>query len=194
MIKWIFDLLLIGVASFVAYGICIGVNNKRNANMILSVAIIMILLATVQDLAPVLKRWNDRIDSLQNTAENIGNLGKGSWLIPMKGEITQDFNGSDHHGIDIGAPIGTPVEATRKGLVTRVEWNNIYGNMIVIDHGNGLESLYGHLNGINVKVGYPVIAGTKIGSCGNTGRSYGSHLHFEIRKNGTCQNPMIYLN
>jgi len=51
-----------------------------------------------------------------------------------------------------------------------------------------------HLSGLNVKVGYPVIAGTKIGNCGNTGRSFGSHLHFEIRKNGICQDPMNYLN
>ena len=111
----------------------------------------------------------------------------------MKGEVTQLFKGDNHHGMDIGAPPGTSVEATRKGQVTRVEWSDIYGNMIVIDHGGGMESLYGHLQGLSVKVGYPVIAGTQIGSCGSTGNSTGPHLHFEIRKNGICVDPMVYL-
>lgn len=193
MAKWIFDMLLIGVASFVGYCICIAINNKRSANLIAMVAFIMMLLVTMQDLTPVISRWSARIDSWQNTADNIGSFGKGSWIIPMKGEITQEFKGNDHHGIDIAAPTGTTVEATKKGQVTRVEWSDIYGNMIVIDHGGGLESLYGHLNGISIKVGYPVIAGTKIGSCGNTGNSTGPHLHFEIRKNGQTVDPMIYL-
>lgn len=161
--------------------------------MIFGVALMISLLTTMKDLTPVIERWDSRIDSWQKTADNIGNFGKGSWAIPMKGDITQNFKGEAHHGIDISAPIGTSVEATRKGQVARVEWNDIYGNMIVIDHGDGLESLYGHLSGLNVKVGYPVISGTKIGSCGNTGKSTGPHLHFEIRKNGTCADPMIYL-
>lgn len=193
MAKLIFDLLLVGVSSVVGYHICLAVKNERIANQIIVVAGMMMLLVLMQDLTPIIERWSARMDSWQNTADNIGNLGRGSWLTPMKGEITQPFKGEAHHGIDIAAPIGTPVEATRKGQVTRVEWNDIYGNMIVIDHGGGLESLYGHLSGISIKVGYPVIAGTKIGSCGNTGKSTGPHLHFEIRKNGICSDPMSYL-
>lgn len=193
MAKLIFDLLLVGVASAVGYFICLAVNNKRIANQIIVVAGMMLLLVLMQDLTPIFEKWSARMDSWQNTADNIGNLRRGSWVMPMKGEITQNFKGNDHHGIDIAAPLGTPVEATRKGQVTRVEWNDIYGNMIIIDHGGGIESLYGHLSGINIKVGYPVIAGTKIGSCGSTGKSSGPHLHFEIRKNGITENPMNYL-
>ncbi|KKQ05067.1 MAG: Peptidase M23 family protein [Candidatus Moranbacteria bacterium GW2011_GWF1_36_4] len=194
MAKWIFDVLFTGVVSFVAYVILIAIERKQIANLVIMVAVMMALLVTMQDLTPVIEKWSARIDSLQNTAENISNItGNKSWTMPMKGEITQNFKSKDHHGLDIAGVVGMPVEATRKGQVTRVEWNDIYGNMIVIDHGNGLESLYGHLSGSSVKVGWPVIAGTKIGLCGNTGNSFGSHLHFEIRKNGTCIDPMYYL-
>lgn len=193
MAKLIFDLLLIGVVAVIGYFICIGVNRKQIANQIILTTAMMMLLVLVQDLTPIIERWAAKMDSWQNTADNIGNLGKGSWMIPMKGEITQEFKGKDHHGIDIAAPMGTVIEATREGDVTRVEWSDIYGNMIVIDHGNGLESLYGHLSGISVEVGYPVVAGTNIGSCGSTGRSNGPHLHWEIRKHGIAQNPMNYL-
>lgn len=193
MAKWIADILFIGVVSFVAYMILIAVERKQLANLVMMVALMIGLLITMEDLTPVIEKWSARIDSLQNTADKIGEIGKGNWLIPMKGEITQSFKGKDHHGLDIAGVAGMPVEATRKGLVTRVQWDDIYGNMIVIDHGEGLESLYGHLSGLSVKVGWPVIAGTKIGLCGNTGKSFGSHLHFEIRKNGTCIDPMYYL-
>jgi len=194
MSKWIADLLLIGVITFVSYTILIGFERKQIANLVLMVAVMLGLLSTMQDLAPVIQRWNNRIDSLQNTADKIGSIGQGSWKMPMKGEVSQEFKGKDHHGMDIAAPLGTVVEASRKGQVTSVGWNDIYGNVIVIDHGEGMESLYGHLSGISVKVGYPVISGTNIGSCGSTGNSTGPHLHFEIRKNGTCVDPSSYLN
>lgn len=190
--KWIADLLLIGVVSFIGYTLLIGFERKQIANLVFVVAIMLSLLTTMNDLSPVIQRFNARIDSLQNTADRVASIGQGSWGMPMKGKVTQAYN-NVNHGIDIGAPEGTTVEATRKGQVTRVEWNDIYGNMVVIDHGGGMESLYGHLSGISVRVGYPVIAGTKIGTCGNTGRSTGPHLHFEIRKNGTALDPMSYL-
>ena len=191
MIKWIADILLIAVVTFVGYSILIGFERKQIANLVLMVAVMLGLLTTMQDLAPVIQRWSNRVDSLQNTADKIGSIGQGSWVIPMKGEVSQEFKGKDHHGIDIAAPSGTVVEATRKGQVISVGWNDIYGNVIIIDHGEGMKSLYGHLSGISVKVGYPVIAGTNIGNCGSS--STGPHLHFEIRKNGTCIDPSSYL-
>ena len=114
---------------------------------------------------------------------------KGSWRVPMVGEITQQFDGNKHHGIDIAAPLGTSVVAVTEGDVTSVKYDSIYGNMVIIDHGNGTESLYGHLSGLNVKVGKPVVGGEVIGSCGSTGRSTGPHLHFEIRVDGKTTNP-----
>lgn len=186
-------MVLIGVTGFVAYVICIGVNRKQIADMIGVVTIMIMLLTTMKDLTPVIQRWNARIDSLQNTADRIASIGQGNWDMPMKGEISQKYKGESHHGIDIAAPTGTTVRSTREGDVSYVGWHDIYGNMIIIDHGEGMQSVYGHLSGLSVKEGYPVLAGGKIGSCGNTGRSSGSHLHFEIRKNGTSQNPANYL-
>lgn len=193
MAKWIADLLLIGVVSFVGYSILIGVERKQIANLVLMVAVMLGLLVTMQDLTPVIQRWNARIDSLQSTADRVASISQGAWKSPMKGEITQLYKGGAHHGIDIAAPEGTPVSSTREGDVAQVGWSDIYGNMIIIDHGGGIQSVYGHLSGLSVKAGYPVLAGGKIGTCGNTGRSSGPHLHFEIRKNGTTVDPMNYL-
>jgi len=193
MAKLIADLLLIAVVTFVGYSILIGFERKQIANLVLMVAVMMGLLTTMQDLSPVINDWNNRVNSLQDTADKIANLGRGSWEMPMKGELSQLYKGADHHGIDIAASIGTPVLAARQGDVKSVGWSEIYGNMIIVDHGGGMESLYGHLSGIDVKVGYPVYAGQRIGSCGNTGNSTGPHLHFEIRKNGTSVDPASYL-
>jgi Membrane proteins related to metalloendopeptidases len=192
MIKWIADLLLIAVISFVGYSILIGVERRQIANLVLMVATMLSLLITMQDLTPVIERWGARIDSLQDTADKIASIGRGSWKIPMPGNITQGYN-SNNHGIDIAGQEGTPVKAAKEGEVLRVDYNDVYGNFIVINHGGGIESLYGHLSGLSVKVGYPVVAGTQIGSCGNTGNSTGPHLHFEIRKNGTTVDPLTYL-
>lgn len=101
---------------------------------------------------------------------------------PITGEVRQ------HDGYDLCATTGvnTRVYAAAAGKVSTAGRNGGYGNCVVIDHGKGLQSLYGHLNGINVKVGDVVKVGTRIGSEGNTGNSTGSHLHFEVRKDGTA--------
>jgi len=118
---------------------------------------------------------------------------KGGLKMPMIGELTKGFNPPQHHGIDIAAPQGTIIQSAGEGKVTLIQWNDIYGNMIVIDHGNGIETLYGHLQGINIQKGYPVIAGTNIGTCGSTGNSTGPHLHLEVRANRKSVNPAKYL-
>ena len=192
--KWIADLLLIGVTSFVGYVILIGFERKQLANLIVMVAVMLGLLTTMQDLTPVIQRWSARVDSLQSTADRVAGIGQGSWEMPMKGQLTQGYKGDAHHGIDIGAAEGTRVNSAREGDVSYVGWHDIYGNMIIIDHGKGLQTVYAHLSGLSVKVGWPVLAGGKIGSCGSTGRSSGPHLHFEIRKNGTTVDPLPYLN
>lgn len=188
------DLLLIGVISLVGYVILLAIERKQLAKLLVMVAVMMALLATVQDLTPVIQKFSDRVDSIQKSVDKVSNIGKGDWAIPMKGEVSQNFKGADHHGMDIAAPMGTTVSATRKGEVKSVGYSDIYGNVVIVDHGEGIESLYGHLQGIEVKVGYPVIAGTKIGTCGSTGNSTGPHLHFEIRENGQTVDPLKYLN
>lgn len=106
-----------------------------------------------------------------------------------------------HSGIDIGAGYGDTVMAAKGGTVITVEYpypgqntgGSGYGNYVVIDHGNGLSTLYGHMRSINVSVGDYVNAGTAIGEVGSTGTSEGPHLHFEVRVYGSTVNPTDYL-
>lgn len=151
------------------------------------------IVRIADDIHNVAVTYSQGKEAISKGLPGIFSLLKGGFKMPMIGKITQQFDGNKHHGIDIAAPQGTPVEAVEEGDVTRVEWNDIYGNMIVIDHGKGIESLYGHLLDINVKKGYPVVAGTVIGTCGSTGNSTGPHLHFEIRINNQTVDPAKYL-
>ena len=98
-----------------------------------------------------------------------------------------------HYGMDIEASYGTIVVATSGGKVIKALYNNQYGNLIVIDHGEDVQSLYGHLKDINVKNGDSVTKGQTIGHVGSTGISTGPHLHFEILLKGEKVNPLNYL-
>lgn len=119
--------------------------------------------------------------------------GRLSW--PAGGYISSGFGmrwGKMHKGIDI-AGAGT-VKAADNGRVTFAGWDGGYGKAIIIDHGNGFETLYGHLSTISVNVGDVVEKGKKIGVKGSTGDSTGVHLHFEVHQNGRVVNPMRFLN
>ena len=100
-----------------------------------------------------------------------------------------------HKGLDIAAPMGTPELAADAGRIMVSGWpdNTGYGNRVMIDHGNGYVTLYGHMSKIYVTVGQTVRRGDVIGTVGSTGRSTGPHLHFEIRKFGVAVNPLDYL-
>lgn len=98
-----------------------------------------------------------------------------------------------HKGIDFGAPVGTPVYATGNGVVTYSGMGTGYGRYIEIDHGNGLVTRYGHMSANYVNVGDTVSANQQIGASGNSGRSTGPHLHYEVRQNGQAINPQSYL-
>ncbi len=122
--------------------------------------------------------------------------GTGTFSTPARGSITSRYGrrwGRLHEGIDIGAPVGTPVKAADGGEVIYTGSSGGYGKLIKIDHGGGFVTYYGHLSKISVKVGDKVYKGQTIGAVGNTGRSTGPHLHFEIRKNGSPVNPTKYL-
>jgi murein DD-endopeptidase MepM/ murein hydrolase activator NlpD len=117
-----------------------------------------------------------------------------SW--PVSGVITSGFGyrwGSLHPGIDIAAPIGTPVHAAASGTVIYAGWEGGYGNFTMIDHGGGIVTAYGHQSAIAVSNGQQVSQGQVIGYVGSTGYSTGPHLHFEVRVNGTPVDPMGYL-
>lgn len=101
--------------------------------------------------------------------------------------------GRMHEGVDMAAPRGTPIYATADGVVTFAGWQSGYGRIIKVQHANGIETRYPHLNAIRVEAGQRVSRGERIGDMGNSGRSTGSHLHYEIRVNGEAINPMIYL-
>jgi murein DD-endopeptidase MepM/ murein hydrolase activator NlpD len=98
-----------------------------------------------------------------------------------------------HEGIDIGAPLGAPIVASAAGTVIVSASLDGYGNTIVIDHGGGIATLYGHASSLLVGVGAVVSRGQQIATIGNTGRSTGPHLHFEVRVNGSAVDPLGYL-
>jgi murein DD-endopeptidase MepM/ murein hydrolase activator NlpD len=115
---------------------------------------------------------------------------------PVSGPITSPFGmrwGSLHPGIDIGAGMGTPIKAAASGRVIVAAYSGGYGNLVVIDHGNGLATAYAHQSQIAVSVGQQVAQGQVIGYVGSTGFSTGPHLHFEVRVNGSPVDPMGYL-
>jgi murein DD-endopeptidase MepM/ murein hydrolase activator NlpD len=122
---------------------------------------------------------------------------------PVEGESTDSFGvrgnpfggGSSefHPGQDIAAPRGTPVIAPADGTVVKAEWQNGYGQTVVIDHGNGLTTRYGHLSKIEVVAGREIKRGDELGQVGSTGRSTGPHLHYEVRIGDVPVSPLYYL-
>lgn len=96
-----------------------------------------------------------------------------------------------HSGIDLAAALGTPVHATRAGIVTVLVSTTGYGLHVVIDHGGGLTSLYGHLSEVAVSSGDHVMTGALVGAVGSSGNSTGPHLHFEIRRDGVPEDPLL---
>ena len=111
------------------------------------------------------------------------------------GVRSDPFRGSAamHAGIDLAAPVGTPIYATADGTVDRAEWSGGYGNLVEIDHGKGLQTRFGHLSRILVHAGDHVTRGQVIALMGSTGRSTGSHLHYEVRIDGHAVNPVPFL-
>ena len=95
-----------------------------------------------------------------------------------------------HRGLDFAAPYGSPVVTTSAGIVARAGWMGGYGNCVIVDHGGGVETRYGHLSAITVAPGQQVSQGALLGYVGSTGRSTGPHLHYEVRINGAAVNPL----
>jgi murein DD-endopeptidase MepM/ murein hydrolase activator NlpD len=137
-----------------------------------------------------------QIRAHQSSSGSSGSGTSARGLIwPVNGPITSGFGwrwGRMHEGIDIGVPCGTPIHAAAAGTVIYSGWMDGYGNFVVIDHGNGLATAYGHQSAIYVSGG-SVSQGQVIGAVGSTGNSTGCHLHFEVRVNGNPVDPLGYL-
>jgi murein DD-endopeptidase MepM/ murein hydrolase activator NlpD len=129
-------------------------------------------------------------------------LASAPSIWPVRGWVTSDFSvrldpytgeRMMHEGIDVAAGIGTPVRAPADGTVVFAGLEGGYGHVLVLDHGYGLKTRYGHLSRIDVKVGEKVKRGEYIAAVGNTGRSTGPHLHYEVRVNGVADNPRKFI-
>lgn len=142
-----------------------------------------------------------RLLALANISEQyVG--GTMAWPVPGYTRITSPFGMRTHPitgvyklhtGTDIGAPLGANFIAANDGIVTYAGWNNAYGNMVIIDHGGGITTLYGHGSEILVNVGDTVVQGTPVLKVGSTGYSTGPHAHFEVRVNGQYVEPLDYI-
>ncbi len=124
-----------------------------------------------------------------------GSLSGFQFIWPVNGGyVSSPFGGKrNHKGVDIAAPKGTAIYAAEDGVVTLSRWYTTYGNCVILNHGNGIQTLYGHASKLLVKVGQQVKKGDVIALVGSTGRSSGNHLHFEIQRNGSRINPINYI-
>jgi len=141
------------------------------------------------------------VQGFLGTASIDSSMVPESW--PVRGEISSGFGirmdpfsgeGVRHAGLDIRAPYGSPVEATADGIVLLAEPDGGYGREILIDHGNGFSTMYGHLSQIRVVVGQEVKRGQIIGAVGMTGKATGPHLHYEVHVHDAPVDPMRYLH
>lgn len=116
-------------------------------------------------------------------------------LMSHFGRRSDPFSGIEafHTGVDISAPQGTPVKASADGVVTMADWGSDYGRLVIVDHGNGLETYYAHLSTFDVIPGQTVRRGDTVGRSGASGRATSAHLHYEVRRGGTAINPHPYL-
>jgi murein DD-endopeptidase MepM/ murein hydrolase activator NlpD len=157
------------------------------------------VLAEIEDLESQSEALAARIRAAQQQASTssapvVSGSGQLSW--PVSGPVTSGFGsrwGRMHEGIDIAVGQGTPVHAAAAGTVIYAGWMEGYGNLVVIDHGSGLSTAYGHNSSLASSVGESVSAGQVIAYSGSTGHSTGPHVHFEVRVNGAPVDPLGYL-
>lgn len=119
--------------------------------------------------------------------------GTSGWVWPSDWRVITQYYGWRHAGLDIDCDYHVPNYAANNGVVTRSGWVSGYGLFVEIDHGGGIKTRYGHFSSLSVSAGQTVYAGQKLGMCGTTGRSTGTHLHFEVIVNGRTRNPLEYI-
>ena len=140
-------------------------------------------------------------EAIRGSQAQAGSSGTGApsaagLIWPVDGIVVSGFGmrwGRMHEGIDVTASTGTPVRAAAAGTIIHAGWLGGYGNLVVVDHGNGLATAYAHASAILVVVGQQVGQGEMVSLVGSTGNSSGPHLHFEVRVNGVAVDPLLYL-
>lgn len=154
-------------------------------------------------LATLAAKMSKLEDDMQAYEAILRKRGYTPTIWPVDGKLEGGFGGRRnpfggpgyefHTGQDIEAPLGAPVVAGASGKISFVGWQNGYGQLVVVDHGGGLSTRYGHLSHIDVDAGQQVSRGQLVGKVGSTGRSTGPHLHYEVRINDAPVNPLEYL-
>jgi murein DD-endopeptidase MepM/ murein hydrolase activator NlpD len=144
--------------------------------------------------------FNEAADRLASHKERIEAMPS---ILPTQGWLTSNFSLSrmhpvlgfarPHEGIDVAAPTGTPIEAPAAGRVVEVGWESGYGNVVVLDHGYGIETKFAHTSKVLVRTGQRVKRGDRIALVGSTGLATGPHLHYEVHVNGRPVNPLRYV-
>ncbi|MBO4816610.1 MAG: peptidoglycan DD-metalloendopeptidase family protein [Clostridia bacterium] len=165
-----------------------------------------------QDLQAKIDEYNSKINSIETEIRSLAkiiNFGEDYSGGPMKWPIAGHYNITSnygmrvhpitgvyklHTGVDISASMGTEFTAIANGVVVKAEYNSAYGNMVIIDHGGGVQTLYAHGSEIVAQLGQVVNAGDVILKVGSTGYSTGPHAHFEVRVNGNPMNPLDYVS
>jgi murein DD-endopeptidase MepM/ murein hydrolase activator NlpD len=167
-------------------------------------------LASANPLSPSVEETIETYNFLRSAnVSDISRLYPHRWQVntqpslwPINGVLRSSYGartdpfsgeGAFHKGIDLAAPRGTPVHATADGVVQRAEWDGGYGKLVVIDHGNGLETYYAHLSQFEILPGQEVRRGQVIALSGSSGHATGPHLHYEVRMGGIPVNPYKYL-
>jgi murein DD-endopeptidase MepM/ murein hydrolase activator NlpD len=163
-----------------------------------------------QDLLKQLDQLDNKVKAQEQESRELKSyfedqqalLASAPSIWPVRGWVTSDFSvrldpftgeRATHEGLDIATGLGTPVHAPADGTVVFAGIEGGYGHVLVLDHGYGLKTRYGHLSRIDVKVGEKVHRGDLIAAVGSTGRSTGPHLHYEVRVNGIPDNPRKFI-
>jgi murein DD-endopeptidase MepM/ murein hydrolase activator NlpD len=156
------------------------------------------LNALLEDRAEASERVSRANREQGGLATSIEQAAPDVWLLPVDDYTVSSVYGwrwgRMHQGVDLAAPHGTPVYAVHAGTVVLSGWHAGYGYAVIIDHGDGTESLYGHNSELLVSQGQEVTAGERIARVGNTGYSFGAHLHLEVHVDGVAQEPVAWLD
>ena len=157
----------------------------------------VLALMGIDTLAVGRGRWDDLIEG-EEIADSTTDVSGEGFIWPVSGVISRGYrpnggSGTPHLGLDIAGESGAPIKAIQDGVVTFAGSDSVFGNMVMIDHGSGVSSLYGHNSKLLVREGEGVKRGQIIARLGSTGRSSAPHLHLEIRGGGTTVDPLKYL-